>query len=725
MRKKAFTLVELMGVIIILGIIALLLVPTINSSIKNFRKDSYQRQLKSICLATSSYSVDHFADLPSTDGEVATITLGNLKSGDYVDVYLKNPMTQRYFPNDMLIELTKNGKNYDCHVIEDSGTNVDEYVVNSPVLTLLGSSHMVLELFTPFEEPGYIARTMEGKNITEFVTVSGQDSIDTSRKGTYEVLYTIIYNGETVTMKRIVEAKDMTSPVITVDGHRSDYEINVEAGNFTPPAATVTDNSGENITAVVNNGVTGHEVGKKKVVYTATDSEGNETVLTLTVNVTDTTAPEVTILGNPTSYTNQSVTLAVNANDVGTGLADKPYSFDGGTTWVSGNTKLYGTNQTVQIWVKDKEGNITKKTVVIDKIDKTAPDMTFAVTEGTAGNNYWYKSGSIKVKMTPSAGVSGIKEYLYCTTTGSSCTPTTKVTGNTATTVTLNSQSASNKVCVSVVSNAKDSSGNNVTNTKCSGNYKIDSQAPVITVDGHTSSFRKTGYTSDPAGTATDNLTSSVSVTKSGSVNKNASGTYTVTYSASDEAGNTASLVMTVVVTCSSGSSSQQTPHFGNRSNYSGSSHTLQFTAPGAGTYTFELYGGASVGWGTTPGTGGGYLKGSVYLNGGETIKVVTGAIGGWIGCFDFNGGGYENAGSTIAYINGTRIMEAQGGSMNKSGSRRYGKGDYYHASNVTVITSANQNWQTNATGCPNRDKRECAAEGEAKVSYTYQTCSS
>ncbi len=295
MRKKGFTLVELMGVIIILGIIALLLVPTINSSISNFRKDSYQRQLKSICLATSSYTTDHYADLPDEDGEKAVITLGNLKSGDYVDVYLKDPMTQRYFPNDMVIELTKNGKNYDCHIIEDSGTNVDEYVVNSPVLTLYGSAHIVLNLYDEYEEPGYIARTMEGKNITEFVTVTGNENIDTTHKATYEVIYSIIYNGETVTMKRIVEVKDMTPPVITVDGHRSDYEMEFEAGDFIPPVATVTDNSGEQITAVVNNGVTGHEVGTNKVIYTATDSEGNETTLTLTVKVKDTTEPGVTI----------------------------------------------------------------------------------------------------------------------------------------------------------------------------------------------------------------------------------------------------------------------------------------------------------------------------------------------------------------------------------------------------------------------------------------------
>lgn len=38
MDKKAFTLIELMGVIIVLGLIALIAIPTIDKSLKNSKK---------------------------------------------------------------------------------------------------------------------------------------------------------------------------------------------------------------------------------------------------------------------------------------------------------------------------------------------------------------------------------------------------------------------------------------------------------------------------------------------------------------------------------------------------------------------------------------------------------------------------------------------------------------------------------------------------------------
>ena len=183
------------------------------------------------------------------------------------------------------------------------------------------------------------------------------------------------------------------------------------------------------------------------------------------------------------------------------------------------------------------------------KIDKTTPNVTFGVKTGTAGTNGWYKS-DVAINVTPSAGVSSVKEYYYCKTTATSCTPNTKVTGNGVTAVTLNTESTANKVCVRVVSNAAES-------TKCSSSYKIDKTPPVLKVGGNTSNFSRTvtiGNYSAPSISATDNLTSSPSVTTSGSVNGSVAGRYSITYTAKDGAGNSKSVTMTVNVedrTCS------------------------------------------------------------------------------------------------------------------------------------------------------------------------------
>ena len=76
----------------------------------------------------------------------------------------------------------------------------------------------------------------------------------------------------------------------------------------------------------------------------------------------------------------------------------------------------------------------------------------------------------------------------------------------------------------------------------------VDRTAPVITVNGPLTVNHEQGTAYvDQGATATDAVDGSVSVTTSGSVGAEA-GTYTITYSASDSAGNTATATRTVIV---------------------------------------------------------------------------------------------------------------------------------------------------------------------------------
>ncbi|MEY4487916.1 MAG: hypothetical protein RIQ79_424 [Verrucomicrobiota bacterium] len=76
-----------------------------------------------------------------------------------------------------------------------------------------------------------------------------------------------------------------------------------------------------------------------------------------------------------------------------------------------------------------------------------------------------------------------------------------------------------------------------------------DTTAPVISLSGASTVSVNWGSSYTDAGaTATDNVDSSVTVTTSGSVNTTIPGAYTLTYSASDVAGNTATLTRTVTV---------------------------------------------------------------------------------------------------------------------------------------------------------------------------------
>jgi hypothetical protein len=77
-----------------------------------------------------------------------------------------------------------------------------------------------------------------------------------------------------------------------------------------------------------------------------------------------------------------------------------------------------------------------------------------------------------------------------------------------------------------------------------------DTQAPVITLNGSASMTLELGVQSyvEPGATAVDAVNGNIPVQISGSVNSNAIGTYTVTYTATDPSGNSASVTRTVQV---------------------------------------------------------------------------------------------------------------------------------------------------------------------------------
>jgi hypothetical protein len=75
-----------------------------------------------------------------------------------------------------------------------------------------------------------------------------------------------------------------------------------------------------------------------------------------------------------------------------------------------------------------------------------------------------------------------------------------------------------------------------------------DRTAPVITINGSATVNHEQGTTyTDQGATATDAVDGTVSVSTSGSVGT-AAGTYTITYSATDNSGNTATATRTVIV---------------------------------------------------------------------------------------------------------------------------------------------------------------------------------
>ena len=81
MNKKGFTLVELLGVIIILSIIMLIAIPNITSVLERSKKDTYLTDAKKLVSLTQYEIRKGNVDKPAT-GEIKIVTLKSLATGD-------------------------------------------------------------------------------------------------------------------------------------------------------------------------------------------------------------------------------------------------------------------------------------------------------------------------------------------------------------------------------------------------------------------------------------------------------------------------------------------------------------------------------------------------------------------------------------------------------------------------------------------------------------------
>lgn len=97
--KKAFTLIELLSVIIILGIILTLTIPTVLGIINKSKDNAYNSQIENIINAAKFYisdEKDEISDLENI-GDVYYVTLTELNNNGYLEIPIINPKTDAAF----------------------------------------------------------------------------------------------------------------------------------------------------------------------------------------------------------------------------------------------------------------------------------------------------------------------------------------------------------------------------------------------------------------------------------------------------------------------------------------------------------------------------------------------------------------------------------------------------------------------------------------------------
>ena len=240
-----------------------------------------------------------------------------------------------------------------------------------PTLTLLGDSPLTVECHGTFTDPGATASDACAGNLTSAIQASG--SVDANTVGSYTRTYTVADgNGNSDTKTRTVNVVDTQAPAITLLGANP---LTVEChGTFTDPGATASDACAGNLTSAIQatGSANANIVGSYTLSYTVSDGQGHSDTKTRTVNVVDTQAPAITLLGaNPLT-----VECHGTFTDPGATASDACAGNLTSSIQTTGSVNVYALGDYTRMYtVSDGQGHSDTKTRTVRVVDTQAPTI--------------------------------------------------------------------------------------------------------------------------------------------------------------------------------------------------------------------------------------------------------------------------------------------------------------------------------------------------------------
>jgi gliding motility-associated-like protein len=338
--------------------------------------------------------------------------------------------------------------------------------------------------------------------------------------GTTTVTWTVTDNsGNTATATQNVTVTDETDPVITAPANLNRAtNTGCTATGVSLGTPTTSDNCG--VASVTNNAPSSYPLGTTTVTWTVTDNAGNTSTAVQTVTVTDNVNPTITAPSNINTTTNSGCTR--------TGMSPgTPVTADNcGVATVTNNAPAaFPLGSTIVTWtVTDNSGNTATATQTVTVTDNVNPTITAPSNINTTTN-----SG--------------------CTRTGLSLGSPVTADNCGVATVTNNAPAAFPLGSTIVTWTVTDNSGNTATATQTVN--VTDNVNPTITAPSNINTTTNSGCTRTGL-----SLGSPVTADNCGvaTVTNNAPtafllGTTTVTWTVTDNSGNTATAAQTVTVT--------------------------------------------------------------------------------------------------------------------------------------------------------------------------------
>ena len=457
-KRKAFTLIELMGVLVIIGILTVILVPVINNTIKNNKQTLYDNQLKMIRLAAQNLATDNTYILPEEDGDEIYLTLGQLRAMGYAEETIIDPLTNKNFPDNLIVMIIKKGNDYD-YVINLDGegiTTSSKIIVGEPSRKYIkegGNAHYIITV-----KPNSETEEEKNKNTLGYYTNIGKENIkllgvgETDAKVKYKLdgingLYKLTVLGGTADGElyfslnnvKDYEGKEVDVSIpnsnikkIIVDNEPPQISFTTNGTSVWAKSVTtkiqVTDNNGNNALDdstykyvyslsnkeeqdLTNTYNLSDEVIKNKddgeyyLVAKACDKAGNCKTEVSNKFLVDNTPPTCNWSGENTTWTQNAQIITLTGIDNHKMNSSK-------TTY----TKTYNQNgielstDNLSSEIEDEAGNVTKCSKAVNVYYDTKKPVITSVDNPTNGNWVNY---NFSVKLNTTENGSGLKNVYY------------------------------------------------------------------------------------------------------------------------------------------------------------------------------------------------------------------------------------------------------------------------------------------------------------------------
>jgi len=262
-----------------------------------------------------------------------------------------------------------------------------------PNISITSEDAIYVEVNSVFDPLNYVEVTDNRSDLSDIIISS---KIDTSILGEQEIEISAMDKAENLSTKALtISIVDSTAPAIELIGEpyvqlNYDYE-------FVDPSVIVTDNFDENCNITVDSNVDTSKIGSYHILYTVTDSSGNQNSIERIVEICDTIAPIIKVDNSDTI----ELTLGEMLSDdiTATDYIDGDIEIE-----KSGNINYLSTgNYQVTFTAEDSSGNIateTKNVIINPLIATSASGITTTFFDFTITTEGVYYTENTVLSMT-------------------------------------------------------------------------------------------------------------------------------------------------------------------------------------------------------------------------------------------------------------------------------------------------------------------------------------